>query len=67
MILITGWLGINTGCKENMQKVIYELLFGLLRGGIFFYFISDRWNSIEKGKLERESCDSDTKIINVQL
>ena len=57
MIVITGWSRINTGCKSNMQNVIYEMLFGLLRGGIFFSFISDKWNSIEKGKLERESCD----------
>lgn len=57
MIAITGWSRVKTGCKENMEKVVYEVIFGLLRGAIYFFFISGKWSSIEKGMLERKACD----------
>ena len=57
MVLLTAWSRIFIGCKENIKQVIYEIIFGLFRGAIYFYFIADKWNSVEKGKLERESCD----------
>lgn len=57
MILITAWSRVFIGCKQGLKPIIYEILFGLLRGGIYYYFIEKKWNSVEKGKLEREACD----------
>ena len=48
---------IIIGCKENFKKVGYEILFGLLRGSLYYYFISSKWQAAEKGKLEREACE----------
>ena len=48
MIAITGWSRVKTGCKENMEKVVYEVIFGLLRGAIYFFFISDKWSILKK-------------------
>jgi len=57
MLGLTGWSRIIIGCKENYKKVGYEILFGLLRGSLYYYFISTKWQAAEKGKLEREACE----------
>lgn len=57
MTLITGWSRYNTGCLVDTKSIVYEIIFGLFKGAIFYYFISGKWSSIEMGKLERESCD----------
>jgi len=57
MLGLTGWSRIIIGCKENYKKVGYEILFGLLRGSLYYYFISSKWQAAEKGKLEREACE----------
>lgn len=57
MLGLTGWSRIIIGCKENFKKVGYEILFGLLRGSLYYYFISSKWQAAEKGKLEREACE----------
>ena len=57
MIILTAWSRISIGCVQNIKSIIYDIIFGLFKGGIYFYFISNRWENITKGKMEREACD----------
>ena len=56
MIIVTIWSRMSIGCTPDIKNVIYNVVFGLLRGGIFYYFKNQYRNS-EKGILEKETCD----------
>ena len=45
------------GCHNDLQEVIFNVLFGLILGGLFYYFFSDYYVTTEKGLLEKETCD----------
>jgi hypothetical protein len=57
MIVITIWSRMAINCEIEIQGVIFNLLFGFMRGGLFFYFFSDMYKEAMKGKLESESCN----------
>lgn len=56
MLLLTIWSRITIGCK-SVKDVFYNVLFGFIRGIIFYYIISEYYQDAEKGHLERETCD----------
>jgi len=57
MVIITIWSRMAINCEIELQGVIFNVLFGLMRGGLFYYFFSDMYKNSEKGVLEKESCD----------
>ena len=57
MIIVTIWSRMSIGCQNDLQLVIFNVLFGLILGGLYYYFFSDYYKSTEKGLLEKETCD----------
>jgi hypothetical protein len=57
MIIMTIWSRMAIGCHNDLQEVIFNVLFGLILGGLFYYFFSDYYVTTEKGLLEKETCD----------
>ena len=57
MIIVTIWSRMAIGCQKDLQMVIFNVLFGLILGGLYYYFFSDYYKSTEKGLLEKETCD----------
>ena len=57
MIVITIWSRMAIGCVNDAQGVIYNVIFGILRGGLFYYFFSNMYRNSERGALEKETCD----------
>ena len=44
-------------CKNKFSEVILNIIFGALRGIVFYYFIRKYYVEAEKGVLEKETCD----------
>lgn len=57
MIIATIWSRMSIGCQNDLQNVIFNVLFGLILGGLYYYFFSDYYTTSEKGLLEKETCD----------
>jgi len=57
MIVITIYSRMAIGCQNKIEKVIFNVIFGLIRGGLYYYFFADYYKSVERGVIERESCD----------
>lgn len=56
MLFITIWSRITIGCK-GMKDVLFNLVFGSIRGMLFYYFVSKYYLHAERGLLEKETCD----------
>lgn len=56
MLFITIWSRITIGCKK-MKDVLFNLVFGSVRGILFYYFVSKYYLHAERGLLEKETCD----------
>ena len=56
MLFITIWSRITIGCKK-MKDVLFNLVFGAVRGMLFYYFVSKYYLHAERGQLEKETCD----------
>jgi len=57
MIVITIWSRMAINCELEIQGVIFNVLFGFMRGGLFFYFFSDMYKEAQQDKLESDSCN----------
>ena len=57
MIIMTIWSRMSVGCINDLTSVIFNVLFGFILGGLFYYFFSETYSSAERGQLERETCD----------
>ena len=57
MIIITIWSRMAIGCNIDLQDIIFNVVFGLLRGALFFYFFQNYYSDVERGIIEKESCD----------
>jgi glycopeptide antibiotics resistance protein len=57
MTIVTIWSRMAIGCQNDLKDVIFNVLFGVLIGGLFYYFFSDYYRTTEKGSLEKEACD----------
>ena len=56
MLFLTIWSRINIGCK-NSKDVLFNLVFGSIRGILFYMIISKYYAEAERGILEKETCD----------
>lgn len=56
MLFITIWSRINIGCKKA-KDVLFNLVFGAIRGILFFMIINKYYAEAERGITERETCD----------
>ena len=56
LTFITVWSRISVGCK-NMKQAIFNVIFGAIRGIIYYLLISKQYQKAEKGVLEKETCD----------
>jgi len=56
LTFITVWSRISVGCK-NMKQAIFNIVFGAIRGIVYYLLISKQYQKAEKGVLEKETCD----------
>lgn len=56
LLVITIWSRINIGC-EDLKMSMFNVIFGAIRGIIFYFFFSKYYKSAEKDALEKETCD----------
>jgi hypothetical protein len=60
MMIITIWSRINIGCETSYQRLIFDILFGMVRGSLFYHFFSSQYNKSQENDtpLEKEACDA---------
>ena len=56
MLFVTVWSRISIGCKK-MKDVLFNLIFGAIRGIIFYMIISKYYLEANRGIVEKETCD----------
>jgi hypothetical protein len=56
MLLLTIWSRITIGCK-TVKQVFFNVIFGFIRGVIYYYIISKYYIEAEKGHMEKETCE----------
>ena len=56
MLFLTIWSRISIGCK-TFKDVIFNVVFGAIRGIIFYYFTYKIYNKAVKGDFEKEACE----------
>jgi hypothetical protein len=60
MMIITIWSRINIGCENSYQRIIFDLLFGMVRGSLFYHFFSSQYINAQSNDtaFEKAACDS---------
>jgi len=56
MLFVTVWSRISIGCKK-MKDVLFNLIFGAIRGILFYMIISKYYLEAHRGVIEKETCD----------
>lgn len=56
MLFVTIWSRISINCKK-MKDVLFNLIFGSIRGILFYMIISKYYMDAHKGFVEKETCD----------
>ena len=56
MLFLTVWSRISIECKK-LKDVLFNLIFGAIRGILFYIIISKYYLEAHKGVLEKETCD----------
>ena len=56
MLLLTIWSRVTIGCKK-IKDVAFNIIFGFVRGVIFYYIIYEYYKEAEKGIHEKETCE----------
>lgn len=56
MLFVTVWSRISIGCKK-MKDVLFNLIFGAIRGILFYMIISSYYMDAQRGFVEKETCD----------
>ena len=56
LLIITIWSRISIGCK-TFKEAIFNVIFGALRGMIYFYFVSTYYNDAVKDSTVQNKCD----------
>lgn len=56
LLIITIWSRISIGCK-TFKEAIFNVIFGSLRGMIYFYFVSTYYNDAVKDSTVQNKCD----------
>ena len=60
MIILTIWSRMNIGCENDYQRLVFDILFGMVRGSLFYYFLSSQYNESdqENSSFEKSACES---------
>ena len=56
MLFLTVWSRLNIGCK-NMKDILFNIVFGFIRGILFYMIISNYYAEAERGIAEKETCE----------
>jgi hypothetical protein len=56
MTFLTIWSRVSIGCKK-LKDVIFNLIFGTIRGIVFYMIINKAYAEADKGILEKETCE----------
>jgi|NorSeaMetagenome_1021524.scaffolds.fasta_scaffold35987_2 hypothetical protein len=56
MVIMTVWSRMSIGCESSYQKIVFNLLFGMIRGSLFYYFFSSYYQNLDENKdnIEKE-------------
>ena len=59
MLLITVWSRMSINCEGDFNTVIFNLLFGVTIGSLYYYFMSNVYDNLKENKpvLEERACD----------
>ena len=52
---------MSIGCETSYQKIMFNLLFGMIRGSLFYYFFSSYYDKLDvnKADIEKTGCDQE--------
>ena len=56
MLFLTIWSRISIKCEKS-KDIIFNLIFGIIWGVLFYYFVKDYYLNAESGKIEKATCD----------
>ena len=56
-LFLTVWSMMNINCERKFGKIITNIVFGAIRGSVYYFIIKKYYLEAEKGKLEKETCD----------
>lgn len=61
MMIVTIWSRMNVGCETNLQVIMFNILFGVVRGALFYHFMAPTYDNLSENKsnFEKEACDSE--------
>jgi hypothetical protein len=61
MTLVTIWSRMSIGCETSYQKIMFNLLFGMIRGSLFYYFFSSYYENLDvnKDNIEKTACQNE--------
>ena len=59
ILLITVWSRMSINCEGDFNTVIFNLLFGVTIGSLYYYFMSNVYDNLKENKpvLEERACD----------
>lgn len=56
LLFLTIWSRISIGC-ESSKRIIISVIFGIIPGMLFYYFIKNYYLEAEKGIIEKNTCE----------
>lgn len=59
MLLVTVWSRMSINCEGDFNTVIFNLIFGVTVGSLYYYFMSNVYDNLKENKpiLENQACD----------
>ena len=59
MLLVTAWSRMSINCEGDFNTVIFNLIFGVTVGSLYYYFMSNVYDNLKENKpiLENKACD----------
>tara|TARA_B110000238_G_C16131369_1_gene441593 strand:- start:1096 stop:1617 length:522 start_codon:yes stop_codon:yes gene_type:complete len=61
MVIVTIWSRMSINCEMSYEKIIFNILFGMVRGSLFYYFFSSQYQDlgVNKDNIEKTACNSE--------
>ena len=59
MIIATIWSRFSLECEPSLQTIVFNLLFGMIRGSLFYFVVSGMLDDTYKSPLENTACNSE--------
>lgn len=59
LVLITVWSRMSINCETDYNTIIFNLIFGVTVGSLYYYFMSNTYDNLKENKsvLEQVACD----------